>query len=154
MQLCWRQYLLFMVIKTRRDVFIRSQCELFHGRMNHDILHTNRSTTKLVAANYSVTSAAFRHATDDYVTTATTTSCRNAVTVWMCFTNWVPGGCLNRVLSPACSECFSLTGDGACHFAYFGALVLLISSVRCIDNVFWFNYFVEGCGEKINYASI
>ena len=38
------------------------------------------------------------------------------------------------VLSPACSECFSLTGDGACHFAYFDALVLLMSSVRCIDN--------------------
>jgi hypothetical protein len=38
------------------------------------------------------------------------------------------------VFSPACSECFSLTEDGACHFAYFDALVLLISSVRCVDN--------------------
>lgn len=64
-----------------------------------------------------------------------TTLCRYAVTVWMCFASWLPGGCLNHVvLSPACSECFTLTGDGACHFAYFDALVLFIASVRFIDN--------------------
>ena len=63
-------------------------------------------TMKRVAAYYSETFAAYRHtdhimfqhATDDYVTTATTTTCRFAVTVRMCFTDWEPGGCLNRVL--------------------------------------------------------